>query len=39
MWEVAYRHQCRRGIDIEYEVLEQANGMLMVAASGTAVVI
>ena len=27
------------GIDIDYEVLGQANGMLMVSASGTAVVI
>jgi len=27
------------GIDIDYEVLGQANGMLMVAASGTAVVL
>jgi uncharacterized protein YbjQ (UPF0145 family) len=27
------------GVDIDYEVLGQANGMLMVATSGTAVVI
>lgn len=27
------------GIDLDYEVLGQANGMLMVSASGTAVVI
>jgi uncharacterized protein YbjQ (UPF0145 family) len=27
------------GIDIDYEVLGQANGMLMVSVSGTAVVI
>ena len=27
------------GIDIDYEVLGQANGMLMVAVSGTAVVL
>lgn len=27
------------GIDIDYEVLGQANGMLMVAVSGTAVII
>lgn len=27
------------GVDIDYEVLGQGNGMLMVAASGTAVVI
>lgn len=27
------------GVDIDYEVLGQANGMLMVAVSGTAVVI
>ncbi|WP_020559394.1 heavy metal-binding domain-containing protein [Thiofilum flexile] len=27
------------GIDIDYEVLGQGNGMLMVAASGTAVVV
>ena len=27
------------GIDVDYEVLGQANGMLMVAVSGTAVVI
>ncbi|MGF1722071.1 heavy metal-binding domain-containing protein [Vibrio kyushuensis] len=27
------------GVDIDYEVLGQANGMLMVSASGTAVVV
>ncbi len=27
------------GVDIDYEVLGQSNGMLMVSASGTAVVI
>jgi uncharacterized protein YbjQ (UPF0145 family) len=27
------------GIDVDYEVLGQANGMLMVAVSGTAVMI
>jgi len=27
------------GIDLDYEVLGQGNGMLMVSASGTAVVI
>jgi uncharacterized protein YbjQ (UPF0145 family) len=26
------------GVDLDYEVLGQANGMLMVSASGTAVV-
>jgi len=27
------------GVDLDYEVLGQANGMLMVSASGTAVII
>ena len=27
------------GVDIDYEVLGQSNGMMMVSASGTAVVI
>ena len=36
---VAQRMKTRFGVDIDYEVLGQDNGMLMVTASGTAVVI
>lgn len=32
------RRECHIGIDIDYEVLGQNNGMLMVSVSGTAVV-